>query len=141
MTVTEYKKKLWTYRKRRSDHYKSWKNLTRTIRNIEAALYQREMREKKAAQKVEFLINCVDDFFSVSIKSNSKDSEHRLARFVYYKIGIELQLRQNLLCKAVNRNHKAASYGRTKLTNSFKTNPENKEAFHNFKNYYKIKSK
>ena len=141
MTVSNYKKKLWTYRKRRSDHYRHWKSLSKTIRNMESALHQRELREKKAEAKIEFIINCINDFFSVNIKSAKWDKEHKLARFVYYKFGIESQLRQNLLCKAINRNRKAASYGRTKLTNSFKTNPENKEAFHNFKNYFKTKSK
>lgn len=103
---------------------------------MEAALYQREKRETAAMKKIEFLIKCVDDFFSVSIKGKSWDKEHKLARFIYYKMGIDLQLRQNLLCKAVNRNNKSASYGRTKLIKSFESTPDNKTAFHNFKGYF-----
>jgi hypothetical protein len=139
MTISEYKRRIWIYKNRRKQAYITSRRLTTRISQMQSCLRSREAREKKANDKINSLIKSVNDFFGVDIRSNKVDLSHKLARNIYYKIGIEKQLREVLLCKSVNRNAKAASYGRSVLTKSFKTNPENKKAFHNFKNYFENK--
>ena len=136
MTIPVYKKKLWTYEKRRKIHYDSLQRLNKSIGNMRWRLKIKEAAERKMVSRIENLITVVNYFFSVDIKSNKWDKKHRLARFIFYKIAVESQMKNTLVCKAVHKNRKAASYGRDVLTKSFKTNPENKELFHKFKKFY-----
>jgi hypothetical protein len=95
-----------------------------------------EDREKKANRKVSFLLDRINDFFALDIRSSIANAEYKLARNIYYKIGLELQIKEILLCKKINRNSKAASYGRLALIKSFETDKEVKKIFDNFKRYF-----
>lgn len=140
MTISQYKKKIWQYEKRRKQSYATSRRLTAKIRQMRACLATREAKVKKANKKIDSLIEAVNDYFSVDIQSPKKDAVHLLARKVYYKLGLEMQLREVFLCRKVNRATKTASYHREAFTRSFKTKPENKETFHNFKDYFKNRS-
>jgi hypothetical protein len=138
MEISEYKKRIWQYEKRREASYATSRRLSAKIRQMKQCLASREARIEKANIKIDSLINAVNDFFSVDIKSSSRESVHQLARKVYYKIGLEMQLREVILCRRINRRSQIASYHREVFTASFKTNEENKKVFHNFKEYIKI---
>ena len=137
MTLAEYKKQIWTYEKRRKEHYDSWQRLNKKISQMRWRFKVKEAGERRSMRTIEKLIGFINYFFSVDIKSKSWDKKHTLARFIYYKIALESKLKSEQVCRVLNKNTSAASYGRRMLTRSFKTNPENKEAYHNFKNFYK----
>lgn len=137
MDISEYKKRIWQYEKRRKESYATSRRLSAKIRQMKQCLAAREARVVKANKKIDSLINAVNDFFSVDIKSSSRESVHQLARKVYFKIGLEMQLREVLLCRRIKRRPQIASYHREVFTASFKSNEENKKVFHNFKQYYK----
>lgn len=139
MKAADYKKRIWTYEKRRKEAYKTSRRLSTKIWQMRKCLYSMEAREKQRKGKVERLVASINDFFSVDIKSSRYDKSHKIARNVYFKIGIESQLKQTDLCRAINRRGgaKTASSSRMNFTKTFKENPENKEIFYNFKSYYK----
>lgn len=137
MTVSEYKKNLWTYEKRRKEHQDALQRLNKKICQTRWRIKLKEAGEIKSMRTIENLVRLVNYYFSVDIKSKSWDKTHTLARFIYYKIALESRLKSAQVCRVLNKNSKAASYGRKMLNKSFKTNPENKEAYYNFKNFYK----
>lgn len=137
VTVSEYKKRIWTYEKRRTESYKTSRRLSSKIRQMKACLASREARERKSNEKVDSLLEAINNFFCVDIKNGRSDFDHKLARNVYFKIGLEMQIREVLLCKKINRSTKTASYHREVFTKSFKTNPINRKSFYNFKYYLK----
>ena len=141
MILAEYKKQLWTYEKRRKEHYDALRRLDKKISHMRWRMKVKEAGERRSMRTIENLVSFINYFFSVDIKSKSWDKKHTLARFIYYKIALESKLKSEQVCRVLNKNPKAASYGRRMLNKSFKTNPENKEAYYNFKNFYKNNQK
>lgn len=139
VSATKYKKKIWQYKKRRKNSIQTTRRLSAKIRSMEACLYSREAREKRTKDKVDKLLNSVNDFFALDIRNKNTNEEHRIARNIYYKIGLELQLREVLICKKVNRSPKSATNGRSWLNKNFKKKPEIKVAYYNFKKYFETK--
>lgn len=137
LTKTEYKKRIWQYEKRREKSYQTSRRLSDKIRQMKACLASREVREKNINDKVMVLLENINNFFCVDIKSGKTDYHHKLARNVYYKIGLEMQIQEAMLCRKINRRPQTASYNREVFTKSFKDNPANKQAFYNFKDYLK----
>ena len=146
----EYISRIWIYKERRKKYvsnYKgsgpvsstdSYKLLTKRI-----SQWTKEIKRlDKRKEKIQCIVDSVNNYFDVDIVTRSTNSRVVLARKIYFKIGLELGIRGTHLARQIRRrSNDIASYSRITLTKSFKTNPENKEAFHNFKNYFKIKSK
>jgi hypothetical protein len=63
------------------------------------------------------------------------DLNHQLARNVFYKYGIESKIHGTLLSTHLKKYNSRAAIARGKFTKTFKTNPKNQQAYHNFKNY------
>jgi len=120
---------IWIYRKRRA-------NLTKKISQWQNQIKRIDVRNSKqyALQKA------INDYFQVDIKTRIMDTKHKLARNCYYKYGMENGFEGVFLSKAIGRKRPStASENRLKFTRSFKTNPQNKQAYHNFKNYIERK--
>lgn len=137
VSISKYKKKIWQYEKRRQASYATIRRLSTRIYQMKSRIASMEARVKKANKKIDSLIEAINEYFYVDIQSPKSDSVHRLARNVYYKLGLEMQLREVLICRKVNRATKTASYHRKVFTQSFATKPQNREIFHNFKDYFK----
>lgn len=139
VTISKYKKKIWQYEKRREASHATTRRLSMRICQMKARIATMEAEVKKTNKKIDSLIEAINDFFSVDIQSSKSDAVHKMARNVYYKLGLEMQFREVLICRKVNRSSKTASYHREVFTRSFAEKPLNKETFHNFKNYFKNK--
>ncbi len=94
----------------------------------------RRLDERK--EKLNHLKKCVNEYFGVSIQNRVMDEDHKFARNVYYKIGMETRLRGRWLSAFIGRASRAAQIGRLRFTKQFKTDKSLKDRFHAFKEYY-----
>ena len=125
-TRKEYIAMIWVYRKRVRSMNEKICGWLRAIRRIE----EREKRKETLA-----LIKSINAYFGVDIRLPNMDTNHKLARNVYYKYGIESKIHGTILCKHINRSGNRAASARGKFTKSFSTNQKNKETYHQFKSY------
>lgn len=145
----EYITKIWTYRERRKkyiDNYEGaipvsktmqYKNLTKRISQWTKEIKRLDVRNEKISN----IEKAIRYYFDVDIKSYSTKKEVVLARKIYFKYGLEEGIRGTHLSRFIGRvSTETARHNRTTLTESFKTIPENKEAFYNFKKYLKNKN-
>lgn len=140
-TTSEYEKKIWMYEKRREASRATVRRLNYKIREMKNLLDSRRSYEKERDRNIDRLINAINDYFLVDIKSQVNDKEHTLARKIYCKIAVESGFEVIHIGKKINKTRKYAYYHRDLFTKSFHKNELNKEIFHNFKNYFKnIKS-
>jgi hypothetical protein len=93
------------------------------------------MDEKQ--EEVIQLMTEVNRYFGVKI--SGKGYKVLLARQCYFKYGLEVGINGHRLEAPLNRPKNCAINSRKYFTNSFKTNPQNKQAYHNFKNYIESK--
>ena len=132
-TRQDYYQLIWGYEKRRKYHHDIAKGLTVKIKGFK----QRIREIDKRASKINHLIKCINEYFDVKIESASLDSNHRIARSVYYKIGIEsMGMEGSWLSSFIGKSYRMAFRGRKTFTKSFKTRKGNKEKFHAFKKYF-----
>lgn len=149
-TRKEYITKIWMYKQRRA-YYKlnytgdepysntyGYKKLSMKI-----SQWTKEIKRlDKRNEKIKRLLKSVNNYFDVDIKIKSAQKEVILAKKIYFKIGIESGICGTHLSRYLGKTYiNEATYNRRTLTESFKTNPENKKAFHDFKNYLKEKNK
>lgn len=112
------------------------KMLSKKIKTWKLQVY----RLQKRHDIIKGLMKSVNYFFGVDIRLRKKDRKHNLARNVFYKYGMENRLRGAWLCLELGRTRfKTTSECRMKFTKSFKTKPENKQAYIDFKNYHATK--
>lgn len=131
----DYQKWIWTYKRRREGLRRKTKNLSKKIRQWEACLKQRNQVQKKNKESLKDLSSKVNEYFQVNIKSNSRDLKHRLARNIYYKVGLESKIGGANLSRFVNRSKRMAMFGRKNLLSTFKNSEEAKQVYHSFKKY------
>lgn len=132
-TRQEYYQLIWKYEKRRKSHHDIAKRLTTKIKGFKQRIREIDRR----ADKIKFLVKSINDYFDVKIESKSLDNDHRFARNVYYKIGIEvLAIQGSRLSSELGKSYRMATKGRMAFTRSFKTRPANSKKFHQFKKYF-----
>lgn len=135
-----YQRSIWKYEQRREEmrkKYGPWGSgktlqLTRKI-----SMWRVQMRRiDKRDAILEHITEMVNEYFGVKIQSSSMDDRHKYARKIYYKYGIECRIQGVFVSNFIGRtNQHTASDSRLRFTRSFKSNPENKEAYHRFKNW------
>lgn len=136
--------KIQSYKKRRAEYrmkytgelpiYKTerYLHLTKRISQWQKEIKRLDVRK----EKINKILQSVNRYFNVKIESRSRNPLTDLARKVYFKIGLEQHICGTHLGRFIGRKHEnVASYNRKTLTQSFKTKPENREAFYNFKQY------
>ena len=109
-TRKEYIAMIWVYRKRVRSMNEKIAGWLRAIRRIE----EREKRKETLA-----LIKSINAYFGVDIRLPNMDTNHKLARNVYYKYGIESKIHGTILCKHINRSGNRAASARGKFTKTF----------------------
>lgn len=129
MTKADYQRRIWTYRKRRL-------NLSKKIRKWEACLRNRRDNDKKRKAVLSVLVKSINEYFEVDIKKRVYDKRHRLARNIYFKVGLDLKYWGTNLSRFIGRNKQMAARGRRTLLSSFKEDEKTKLAYHNFKKYF-----
>ena len=143
-----YISKIWIYKERRKGYVNNYKGkipVSKTYRyklfTIRISQWTKEIKRLDVRKnKINKILNAVNYFFCVNVESRSTKPEVVLARRIYFKIGLESGICGTHLARHIGRKHyDIASYNRNKLIQSFKTNPENKKAFHNFKRYFENK--
>ena len=127
-----YKKHIWTYKKRRQ----SLKRKQRLITN-KISQWQNEVRRIESKQgHLEKIVKAVNKYFNVDIMLRTNKGDYALARNIYYKLAIESKLQGKIVGEFIGRSKKIAGESRLNFQRSFKTNPEFKEVYHNFKKYF-----
>lgn len=149
MTRKEYYTMIYEYKKRRreakkkakevlgvyQDHQKVYRNCTKKI-----GQWQNEIKRiDRRKDKIKKIIQSVNNYFDVDISSRKMDKAHTLARNIYYKLAVESRLQGKLVSNSIGRSNWCASINRLKFQKTFQTKPENKKAFHNFKQYFENK--
>lgn len=138
MTKNQYQAMISMYRKRRED-YKKKKYSPEKIKKISVKIsnWLGQIRRIEAREYyIQNLIESINEFFDVDIKSRCKDANHNLAQSVFYKYGMENGFTGARLVRSLGRKKTSrASIVRLRFTRSFKTNKKNRDAYHNFKNY------
>lgn len=143
-----YLTKIFEYRKRREEYRKNYKGDVAIYKTERYILYTKRIsqwtkeikRIETRKRKILKIINAVNKYFWVDIRTRSTKKDVVLARKIYFKIGLEMRICGTHLTRAIGRTHKdVATYNRNSLIKSFKTNPENREVFHNFKKYFESK--
>lgn len=135
---SRYVTMIWMYEQRRSkldrnipkDRIKRY-SLYKKIRTYRKAI----VRIDKRMEVVRNLILKTNAYFSIDIRAKGSGDYISIARFCYYKYGIENGILGRDLALAVGKNKYSASKRRRDFTKSFKTNLSNKEAYHQFKSY------
>lgn len=143
-TRSEYSTMIWIYEKRREEaRIKYGKKagativLTKKIKNWKGQITRIDRRN----DKIRFIISTVNYYFNVDISSTCMDTDHKLARRIYYKYAIEDGINGIYLIDFIGRKEpKLAANSRRNFTKTFKTNKSNREAYHNFKFYIKNNS-
>lgn len=133
--IYEYKKRRQQAKEKYMEQMQIQKNCTRKIRQWQNEIRRIDFR-KRTVKKI---INSVNEYFDVDISSRKMDKEHKLARNIYYKIALESKLQGKLVSNAIGRTNWCAGICRLKFQKTFETKPENREAFHNFKNHFNEK--
>ncbi len=105
------------------------KRLTQKIQIWRSSLKKMDER----SDEVIALIKEVNKYFGVDI--SDKGYKILLARQCYFKYGLETGINGHRLEAPLKRPKNCAINSRKYFTNSFKTNPSNKQAYHSFKNY------
>src|ERR1700690_3422072 len=127
-----YKKHIWTYKKRRQ----SLKRKQRLIKN-KISQWPNEVRRIESKQgHLEKIVKAVNKYFNVDIMLRTNKGDYALARNIYYKSAIESKLQGKIVGEFIGRSKKIAGESRLNFQRSFKTNPEFKEVYHNFKKYF-----
>jgi len=140
MTKNRYQVMIHTYLKRKEyyklkDKVKYANNIKKIAKRINVCRTQ-IWRLNKRYKIINDLIDDVNYYFDVDIRAKKKDLAHALARNVFYKYGLENNLRGCWLNFALGKKWElTATDGRKRFTKSFKTKPKNKEAYYNFKTY------
>jgi hypothetical protein len=145
-TRKQYYKMIWAYKKRRlamrvkyGYTTPKYKQAVKRINKKLMSWRQEIKRIDKRNLAIEALIKSVNQYFDVDIRVKSKKREILLARYVYYKFGLEEKIYRSKgthLSKALNRKMpREASMRRLTFTRTFKTTPSNQQAYHNFKSY------
>lgn len=138
MRREQYYFKVQTYKKRREVARKSYSKSLQVMRNLTSKIsrWQKAInRIDERNEKIKSLVRKVNSYFNVTIQSIAMDLEHKLARSIYFKIGMENKIQGKFLAEFIKRNKRTAFRNRVSLTQSFKTKPENRKAFYDFKNY------
>lgn len=142
MTRKEYYTMIYTYEKRREDAKKNCEAQRNIYRNCTKKIgqWQKEIKRiDERNKKIRKIIKSVNEYFDVDIASRRMDKQHVLARHIYYKLAVESRLQGKLVSNSIGRSNWCASICRLKFQKTFQTNPENREAFHNFKRYFESK--
>lgn len=137
MTKSEYQRRIYTYKKRRDVFRIRCHKLSRKIREWQSCLRERERLEKNRKILLSKFVQKVNEYFQADIKKKGRNKKNTLARNIYYKVGLESKIHGVVLSKFIGRSSKMALRGRKDLLTSFKHNKENKEAYHNFKDFLK----
>jgi len=140
MKKERYQAMIWTYKQRRLLYKtKNKKKYANQIRNLtkKIAQWQCQIRRfERRENKINDLIQSVDEYFGVDIRSRKLNQQHKLARNVYYKFGIENNFRGTWLSSSIGRTQKhRATESRMSFTRSFETNKENRNVYATFKRY------
>jgi hypothetical protein len=145
----KYQSMIWEYEKRRDVMREKYGIRTpeykEAVRNIRRKLngWRCQIRRiDKRNEQINALIKAVNQYFNVKIEGSKGCQKTVTARYVFYKYGLEKKLYRTMgthLSEAINRNKREAYRRRLSFTKSFKTNPQNKQAYHNFKNYIESK--
>ena len=134
-TKSDYLKWIWQYKRRRQSYKKHVRELSKQI-----DLWKGHVRRiERTNSKLKSIKTAVDEYFETDISSKKMDKKNKLARSIYYKIAIESGIEGKRVSEYIGRNKKAAGHGRLSFTRSFGSSPENKIAFHNFKNFFENK--
>lgn len=132
---------IWKYQKRRLVLKEQHGNFSGKTKRITKKISSWNLQIRRIDKRNKFLnelIDSVNEYFDVDIRSSRMDGKHKLARKVYYKYAMEKRIQGTFVSKMINRkNIHTASEGRLRFTRSFKSNPENKKIYHNFVNYIK----
>ena len=133
---------IYTYEKRREEAKKNYEAQRNIYRNCTKKIGQWRNEIKRIdfrKRKIKGIIKSINEYFDVDISSRKMDKDHTLARNVYYKLAVESRLQGKLVSNSIGRSNWCASINRLKFQKTFKTRPENREAFHNFKKYFENK--
>lgn len=137
-----YQRSIWKYEKRREQIRKRYggyrkKGYAQAVKKIRRRLnsYRKQIKSIDARnKKIKELVDKINNFFEVNIKSKQKTLLLSLARSCYYKYGMEHGVDGSFLSVHIGRSRITAHKQRTRFTRSFKTNKKNKEQYHNFLN-------
>jgi len=137
-TRKDYVTMIWIYEKRRKELRESTSKRLKQMRE-KISVYNKRIRDiDKRNEVIAAIIKLTNDFFNVDIGSKSQSASVVLARYSYYKAGLEMNIPNvdgTHLSEAIGREKKEAFRRRIYFTRSFKTKPENKKAYHDFKKY------
>jgi hypothetical protein len=138
----QYITKIFEYRRRREIYRANYKGevplykteryilLTNRISQWTKEIKRIEIRKRK----IQTIVNAVNDYFLVDIRSRSTNKDVVLARMIYFKYGLENRICGTHLLRHIGRkHHDVARHNRNRLNKSFVTNPENKQEYQNFK--------
>ena len=129
------KKWIWEYKRRR-------KILRDNIDRIDHKIWVWQKAVEKIEGTEDFLkglVNEVNEYFSVDITSRVSKQNVIVARSVYYKIAIESGIYGTVASKHIKRTKSYGCKDRMNFTRTLKKNKSNREAFHNFKQYFENK--
>jgi hypothetical protein len=141
-TRKKYQTMIWVYGKRRSkldrhkpkDRIKMY-TLYKRIRVFRKAI----VRIDKRRVVIDKLIVMTNRYFGLNIREKGSGDKISLARFCYYKYGIENGSIGTELSLAIAQHKYSGSKRRRDFSKSFQSKPKNKETYHNFKNYIEQK--
>ena len=142
MTRKDYYTMIYTYKQRREEAKRNYEAQRNIYRNCTKKIGQWQNEIKRIdsrKRKIKEIIKSINEYFDVDISSRKMDKDHALARNVYYKLAVESRLQGKLVSNSIGRSNWCASINRLKFQKTFKTRPENREAFHNFKKYFENK--
>lgn len=133
-----------TYRNRRAELKKKYSGKEYAKKALplsrKIATWQRAIRRiDERNSLIHELLKSINEFFSVDIKTSKTNHQHRLARHIYYKYGMEqMKIYGTFLSEYIGRKGRwTASRCRQRLTRRFKNNPDQKKAYHDFNDYMK----
>jgi len=94
------------------------------------------IRAKKREERIKWLISATNKFFKTHIEYHKFDSNTCIARFCYYKYGLENNISNGkYLSEAIDRGAQEAAKRRKTFTRKFKDNVEIKDKYHSFKSH------
>ncbi len=150
MDKQKYQQKIHVYLIRREKYKRNFKGpgfFSKTKRyrifNNKLSAWRKQIRKIDARiEKVDTLKKAVNKYFSVDISSEDKDKTTKIALFCYFKYGLENGFSGTYLTYRVKiKRRQTASEWRKRFNKSFATNRENKNSYHDFKNWYESKYK
>lgn len=135
-TSKGYASRIFTYKKRRAAFIKKSR---KRLRNYTAKLkvWTREFRRAKAKEaQASKLMRDTNEYFQVDIRTKSNKRAIVLARYCFFKYGIDKKINGSLLVLTIGYNYPPKAYrDRKRFTQSFKKNTQNKNTYHQFKDY------